>query len=360
MTLTSIILTLIIYKIFKNIFTTFSKTDIPWQNTIRKKLGLKTNDSIPELIFLRLVFYIMLFGGFYIFILYAWGISPTSIHTISDTIFEGFKIGKIKIIPSRIISSLLLLSSFLILTRWIRHYVFNNKHFFKGNIGAREASAVIFGYIGVVISFLFALIIAGINLSGLAIIFGALSVGIGFGLQNIVNNFVSGLILLIERPIKTGDRIVVSGIEGHVKKIRIRSTQIRSTEEFFDVIVPNSELISQKVTNLMFHDYIGRISVFVGVEYGTDIDLVRDILFKIAYDNKEVIPEKAEVFLKEFCDSSIYFELRCVIRDIDCKNQVKSDLHFALRKAFKKKNITIPFPQQDVNFKTDLPIISKS
>jgi len=193
---------------------------------------------------------------------------------------------------------------------------------------------------------------AGVDFSGLALIAGALSVGIGFGLQNIVNNFVSGLILLFERPIKRGDWIVVGNTEGYVKKISVRSTIIQ-TFDWSDVIVPNSELISSQVTNWMLYNIYGRVIVPVGVAYGSDTGLVKELMLEVANSHPRVItdgsvPEPLVLF-KEFGDSSLNFELRCFIRDIDYRIRTRSDLNFAIDAIFRKNGVEIPFPQRDVH-----------
>lgn len=220
--------------------------------------------------------------------------------------------------------------------------------------GAREAMATMVGYIGMAAAIIVALGISGFTFTNLAIIAGALSVGIGFGLQNIVNNFVSGLILLFERPVKTGDWIMVGNTEGYVKKIRIRSTQIQTFDRA-DVIVPNSDMISNQVTNWMLYDLRGRIRVKVGVAYGSDTQKIKDILYDIAKQHPDVIHNnnnyKTSVLFLEFGDSSLNFELRCFIRNIDSRIQVLSDLNFAIDQAFRENGIEIPFPQRDVHIK---------
>ncbi|MCW8963102.1 MAG: mechanosensitive ion channel, partial [Gammaproteobacteria bacterium] len=224
--------------------------------------------------------------------------------------------------------------------------------------GGKEAVITVSGYVGVTITILIALGIAGISYTNIAIVAGALSVGIGFGLQNVVNNFVSGLILLFERPVRTGDWIVVGDTQGFVRKISIRSTQIETFDRL-DIIVPNSELISNKVSNWMLRDPWGRITVAVGVAYGSDIDKVIDILLSVANAHEGVLVDQAglpppKALFMRFGDSALEFELRCFIRQIDKMFDVKSDLNIAIDRAFRKAGITIPFPQRDVHVK-DLP-----
>jgi small-conductance mechanosensitive channel len=207
------------------------------------------------------------------------------------------------------------------------------------------------GYIGFIIAILIGLSTAGVNFANIAIVAGALSVGIGFGLQNIVNNFVSGLILLFERPIKTGDWISVGGTEGFVKQISVRSTRIQTFDRA-DVIVPNSELISQQVTNRTLHDAFGRVTIPVGVAYGSDTELVRDLLLQIANDHPEVVKTgevpPAQVLFQAFGDSTLNFELRCIIRNVSLVLVVSSEMNFAIDKRFREHKIEISFPQRDI------------
>ena len=193
-------------------------------------------------------------------------------------------------------------------------------------------------------------------MQNLAIIAGALSVGIGFGLQNIVNNFVSGLILLFERPIRRGDWIVAGNTEGFVKSINIRSTQIE-TFDHADVIVPNSELISQQVTNWMLADRYGRVVVPVGVSYDADPEQVRDILLGIAeahplvLKNHHTLPGP-NVLFRQFGESSLDFELRFFITQVDQRLSTISQINFEIFRAFRREGIEIPFPQRDLHLRS--------
>jgi small-conductance mechanosensitive channel len=205
------------------------------------------------------------------------------------------------------------------------------------------------------IALLVGMSVAGFDFSNIAIIAGALSVGIGFGLQNIVNNFVSGLIILFERPIRKGDWIVVGATEGHVKEIKIRSTRIETFDRS-DVIVPNSEIISNQVTNWILSSQSGRTSIPVGVAYGTDVEKVRDILLAIAEKNTSVVKSglvpQPVVLFREFGDSSLNFELRVFLYDIEDRLKVISEINFAIDKAFREQGIEIPFPQRDLHVKS--------
>jgi small-conductance mechanosensitive channel len=221
--------------------------------------------------------------------------------------------------------------------------------------GARDAVVTITGYIMFVIALLAGLSAAGFDFGNVAIVAGALSVGIGFGLQNIVNNFVSGLILLFERPVRKGDWIAVGATEGIVKEIQIRSTRIQTFDRS-DVIVPNSELISNQVTNWVLSNRSGRAIIPVGVAYGTDTEKVRNVLLAIAEENENVnktgVFPKPVVLFRAFGESSLDFELRVFLRDIDNRLSVISELNFAIDKAFREEGIEIPFPQRDLHVKS--------
>ncbi|UCG67005.1 MAG: mechanosensitive ion channel [Deltaproteobacteria bacterium] len=195
----------------------------------------------------------------------------------------------------------------------------------------------------------------GINLSGLAVIFGLLSVGIGFGLQNITSNFVAGLILLFERPIKVGDRVTVGGIEGDVMDINIRSTTVRSLNNI-DIIVPNSEFVSSQVVNWSHGDRKIRLDIEIGVSYQSDLDTVLRSLKEVALENPEILrnPEP-DVHLREFGDSSWNMKLRIWIDNPKRHPVVRSDINCAIVRKFRENGVEIPFPQRDLHLRSPLP-----
>ncbi len=191
----------------------------------------------------------------------------------------------------------------------------------------------------------------GLDLSNLAIVAGALSVGIGFGLQNVVNNFVSGLILLVERPVQVGDWVVVGDKQGYVRRIKVRATEIQTFDRA-SVFVPNSQLISEAVTNWTYADKMGRVIIPVGVAYGTELRTVMKILTEIGQSHPEVLKQPAPAALfRGFGDSALNFELRCFLADVERTISVTSDLCLAIDDAFREAGIEIPFPQQDVYIK---------
>src|SRR5262245_8761466 len=212
----------------------------------------------------------------------------------------------------------------------------------------QQSIATIFSYLGVIAAISLALVGLGIDLQKIAFIAGALSVGIGFGLEAVVSNFVSGLLLVAERPIRVGDSIVVKGEEGWVRRIRVRATEIE-TYDRASVIIPNSELITGVVKNWTHANTMGRIVVKVGVGYNSDPEQVGDILIALANEHPQVLknpPPRA--FLMAFGDSTLEFELRCVVANVDNGLSAKSDLHYAILKRFRQAGIEIPYPQREV------------
>ncbi|MCW9030088.1 MAG: mechanosensitive ion channel, partial [Gammaproteobacteria bacterium] len=337
---------IIILRLVKEFFDGLIKGKRKWQKYIRGALGVKLRKKLPELFWIRFVVLAGLWIGLAVLILRIWGLSETGFQKINLIIMDGFAIGSLKIIPIRIVLAIIAVIVILAISRWFRSRL-ELSWLLRTNMerGAREAVATISGYIGVAIAVLVSLSIAGVEFGNLAIIAGALSVGIGFGLQNIVNNFVSGLILLFERPVKTGDWIVVGNTEGYVRRISIRSTQIQTFDQA-DVIVPNSELISGQVTNWMLRDVRGRITVPIGVAYGSDTLLVKKLLLDVAYKHSSVVndgssPEPKVLFIS-FGDSALLFELRVFIKNIDQRFLVSSDLNFAIDEVFREHNIQIP------------------
>lgn len=222
--------------------------------------------------------------------------------------------------------------------------------------GVRSSTLAVIHYVGLTVAILSALSIAGVGMSQLGLIAGALSVGIGFGLQGIVTNFVSGLILLFQRPIQVGDWIVVESGEGYVRSIRALTTEIQTFNRA-TILIPNSVLISSPVQNWFYKSRMGRLELDVGVSYDADPQEVRKILLKCAADNQLVLrhPEPSVVW-RDFGDSALEFRLRAFVRNYDDAYSTTSDLRFAVFRAFKEAGIVIPFPQRDLHIRSETPI----
>ncbi|MDZ4836800.1 MAG: mechanosensitive ion channel [Candidatus Melainabacteria bacterium] len=229
--------------------------------------------------------------------------------------------------------------------------------------GARHAISVIVKYVMVSIGFVVILQSAGIDLSALTVLAGAVGLGLSFGLQNITSNLVSGLIVLIERPIKVGDRIEVAGITGDVKNIALRATTI-CTNDNIEIIVPNSEFISGNVINWSHSSRDVRVSLPVGVSYSSDPEAVYGLLLDVASQHDGVLQDPpATVIFKAFGDSSLDFVLRVSTKThVTSPAILQSELNFAIFKKFKQNGIEFPFPQRDLHVRSvvDLDGLLKS
>jgi small-conductance mechanosensitive channel len=219
-------------------------------------------------------------------------------------------------------------------------------------LGVRIAIGSIVKYLLLVIGFIIILQTAGINLSSLTILMGALGVGIGFGLQNITNNFVSGIIILLERPIKVGDRIEVDKVSGNVVDISMRATEIL-TNDNISIIVPNSQFISQTVINWSHTNRSVRFNFPVGVSYREDPQEVKQVLLDIAMDNPGVLKNpQPDVLFFEYGESAMKFNLRVWTREyINSPGVLRSQLYYEIARRFREKGIEIPFPQYDIHIK---------
>jgi small-conductance mechanosensitive channel len=221
------------------------------------------------------------------------------------------------------------------------------------NPGQQYAIAQIVAYLVFLFGLLVGLRWAGVNMSSLLIIGGAVGIGVGFGLQNIANNFVSGIILLLERPIQVGDRVEVGDTHGDVVKIAARSTWIRTNANVV-MIIPNSEFINNHVTNWTANDRQVRFPIPLGVSYGSDPEVVRNVLMEVADSHPDVLTiPPPEILFSGFGDSSLNFELRVwTITRVQYPKELASELYFLIFKAFKENGIQIPFPQRDLHVRS--------
>src|SRR6266403_1966567 len=216
----------------------------------------------------------------------------------------------------------------------------------------QHAIAQIVGYIVLIVGILIVLDNAGIHLGALTVFAGAVGVGVGFGLQNIASNFISGLVILAERPITVGDRVEVAGIAGQVQHIRARSTVI-VTNDNITMIVPNTKFIDSPVTNWTYGDPRVRFRIPIGVAYGSDLEKVRNALVEVARENSNVLPQpEPTVFLETFGESSINLELVVWSKEMSYRpRRFRSDLNFAIAEKLRAAGIEIPWPQRDLHFR---------
>lgn len=265
---------------------------------------------------------------------------------------RAVEVGDIVVTPRSVLVGLFLLVVLFLAISRVRH-LFERRVFprlgLAEGVSAAIASLISYALMLVGVLIILPVMAPGFNINTLIVILGALSFGVGFGLRNVADNFFSGLILLIERPIKVTDRIEVEGVFGTVVEIRPRSTTVR-TNDNIDIIVPNSQFISNQVTNLSHHDKRVRFKIPVGVHYDSDVDAVRKALLEAASECDDVLKEPAPgVRLIGFGDSSVDFELRVWTDTLFHRPKLLySDVNFLIWKKFKQYGIRIPYPQRDI------------
>ena len=299
--------------------------------------------------FVRFLFGIVLFVVSLPILAYIWGASENEIAEYWSIARDGILIGGQRFTAADFVTLVLVFLVGVVATNMIqtilRSSVLPNTYL---DVGAQKAITTGTGYVGIILVSVLAVSVAGIDLTNVAIVAGALSVGIGFGLQAVVSNFVSGIILLIERPINEGDWIEAGGVSGTVQRISVRSTQIMTFDRA-TVVVPNTDLMSGQVTNWTLGNRYCRIRVPVGVAYGTETRKVERILLEIAHSHDAVLDEPAPaVIFMGFGDSALNFELRLYLKDVNFFLSAKSEINFAIAERFDEEGISIPFPQRDV------------
>lgn len=267
--------------------------------------------------------------------------------------YRIFTLGEAQITPLNIIYLIVL----TLLLFWLSNRL---KSFFVERIlgkthldlGARIAIGTIIRYVILLVGFLIIIQTVGINLTTLNVLAGAIGIGVGFGLQNVASNFISGLIILFERPVKVGDRIQVGDVDGKVTSIGARSTNVR-TNDNITIIVPNSKFIEENVVNWSFANQSVRFRVPIGVAYDSDLRLVKKLLLEVAEENPDVLKEpKSAVRLMNFGDSSIDLQLWVWTKEkLQRKTVLTSALNFAIWEKFRESGIEIPFPQTDLHIK---------
>ncbi|WP_228719927.1 DUF3772 domain-containing protein [Methylococcus geothermalis] len=289
-----------------------------------------------------------------------WGAGGSDLSAWLYEVVFGFKIGNITVSLADLAFGLLLFAGMLILTRFVQRTL-EHRILPRTRIdpGLQHSIRTAVGYLGFTLALIMLISAAGFDLSQLTIIAGALSVGIGLGFQNVVNNFVSGLILLAERPIKVGDWIMVGDVQGYVKKISVRATEVLTFDRA-SVFIPNSELIAHPVTNRTYADKVGRIVIPVSFSYGTDARKVCEVLMQVAKSHPKVLRQSGPfVFFKEFGPSSLNFEVIAFVADVDTMKSVTSELCIEIDAACRLEGLTMPYPQRDVHLDIDQEQLSR-
>ncbi|WP_246505017.1 DUF3772 domain-containing protein [Microvirga antarctica] len=276
-------------------------------------------------------------------VLAPWGVESTDLMGSVRAVFFGFNVGDVTISISSILIAALLFAIVFTITRVIQRWLDNT--FLPAtdlDAGLRNSIRTAAGYVGIITAGVIAFGYLGLSLERLTIVAGALSVGIGFGLQSIVNNFISGLILLWERPIRVGDLVVVGDGEGYVRRINVRSTEIQTADRS-TLIVPNSNLISGIVRNRVRNDRIGRVLVSIPVPRSADPDKVAEIMRTCALAHREIMSEPSpRVIFKKVTENTLDFDLVCFVDDIDSAGRIASDLYFDIFRKLRKDGMGLP------------------
>ena len=274
-----------------------------------------------------------------------WGLPGDFMLLAVKKLLFGFKIGGIQISLLAIILGIIVFFGSLAVSRVIKNKLSSSLQNSDMDDGIKHSLISGVSFIGFIISILLAIVSMGINLTNLAFIAGALSVGIGFGLQDVIKNLVAGIIILLERPFRVGDWVIMNGEEGKIKQINIRSTEMETFKRT-SVIVPNATLLSSSVTNLTHGDNMARQTVKVGVSYNSDPEQVKQILLDCVKEHKHILQNPAPyVLFTDFGASSLDFELRYYIKDIWASWSSSSDLRYTIFKKFAENGIEIPFNQ---------------
>lgn len=336
---------IVLFLIFKKLITEVLRRILLmgfWGKTfkLRRKILSKINFGlsliITPLLALALIFVL----------LNLWGVSANFIIHATKKLLFGFNVGNVRISLFAIVLGIIIFFASLALVKMIKNHLTNNV-FSKLDMddGIKHSLSSGVSFIGFILSTLLAIIVMGGDLTSLAVIAGALSVGIGFGLQNITNNLVSGIIILFERPIKIGDWVIINGEEGRIKQINIRSTELETFKKT-SVIIPNATLLSSSLINLTHGNNWTRQTVKVGVAYGSDVNKVTEILLECARSNKKVLKVPAPyVLFADFNNSSLDFELRCYSSNIWSGWSLPSELRYEINRRFIEEGIEIPFQQ---------------
>jgi potassium-dependent mechanosensitive channel len=285
-----------------------------------------------------------------------WGVAPSPVATWQRIVATGITTGPLQITVGNVLIAAFLVYAALLLSGLFRSLVaqgVERKH--GGDRGLSESVSRLVQYIIVTVGIIFGLAALGVELQNFAILAGALGIGVGFGLQNVVNNFASGLILLFERPVRVGDTVVVNDVWGTIQKIGLRST-VMVTFDQSEMIVPNADLVSEKVTNWTLSSPTARVIVPIGVAYGSPVQRVKEIMIAAALEMEDVLHEPPpEALFLDFGDNSLDFELRMWVNNIRRRLFVRSAVLTSIEQRFNDEGIEIPFPQRDLHLRSVSP-----
>ena len=321
------------------------RPDAPVGARVLAMAGLRRNTLAQIVVVLqgvaRLVVLVVAFAA----VLKPWGVQSQDMFGALRSAYFGFSIGGVTLSLSSMIGAAVVFGVALFFTRllqdWLGSQLLPQTRL---DAGVRNSVRTIFGYLGVIVAALLAGAEIGLDVQKLALVAGGLSVGIGFGLQTIANNFVSGLILLWERTIRVGDWVVVGSEQGFVRAINARATEI----ETFDrgsLIVPNSNLVSGVVKNWVHNDRVGRIIVSINVTYESDLDVVRDLMIAAAKAQDQVLAIPAPtVLFAEFGDWALKFNLICFVDDVELGERTRSDINFDVLRRMREAGLRIAYP----------------
>jgi potassium efflux system protein len=311
-----------------------------WRQSLGLSGPLSTTSQLLLGLLADMVLFVFLLAGLAV----SWGVSRATLITYTLELFYGVSIGPVTISLGNILAAIVVLVIGIGVTRLLSGGLNARLEQQSGiDPGVRNSMVTGLTYAGYLLAIVAGVGVVGLDLSNLAIIAGALSVGIGFGLQNIVNNFVSGLILLIERPVKVGDWVVVGSREGYVRRINVRSTEIETFPRA-SVIIPNSELISQSVMNWTHRNRLGRVDIQLSLSYAADLEKAREVLLKCLTEHPDILSMPAPlVIFRDFGAGTLQFALRGHIADVEKRHVIESDLRFAIHKALKDSGVGLPY-----------------
>lgn len=323
------------------------------------RLSKKVLSGSPKLIsntvkrFSTIINVLIIIFAFLPRLLVIWGVYESIPNAVDSIVKSGFNLGQVNISIGLLITSISVLYGSYVLSTIIEMFLMSDT-FEKDKLdqGTRLSIAQLIRYFLLFFGFLLAIATLGFNLTNFTIVLSALGVGIGFGLQGIVNNFVSGLILLFERPVREGDTIEMQGEWSEIKKIGLRATRVMTFDQS-DVIIPNQDLVYNQVTNWTLSNRKRRLKIAVGVAYGSNVELVMNLLVAVAKANNNLLKSYDPIVLfRNFGDSTLNFELRVLAKDALNSIQVESDLLAEIDKVFRENNVEIAFPQLDLHLRS--------